>query len=94
MNTEQKEFYNAQIGSPLQIAIKDNEPLQKQIEEMIEACKKMVIAEERARIEKAVTEQFKYGYEHDNYDMRGVDWQKIIHPSDLLSSLSKPLTDN
>ena len=50
MNEEQKEFYNAQIGSPLQIAVKDNEPLQKQIEEMIEACKRMVREEMREKV--------------------------------------------
>jgi len=50
MTKEQTEFYNAPVGSPLQIAIKDNEPLQKQIVEMIDACKKMVLAEERERM--------------------------------------------
>ena len=44
------------------------------------------VAEERNRIDKAITEQHKYGYEHKNYDMRGVNWQKIIHPN-------KPLQD-
>ena len=42
---------------------------------------------ERARIDKEITEQFKYVNEYNNYDMRGVGWQKIIHPDDLLSSL-------
>jgi len=50
MNKEQKGFYHAQIGSPLQIAVKDNEPLRKQLEEMIEACKRMVREEIRGKI--------------------------------------------
>jgi len=51
------------------------------------------LAEERGRIDKEITRQFKYASEHNNYDMRGVDWQKIIHQTDLLSFLDKPLTD-
>ena len=45
------------------------------------------IAEERERVDKEITKQFKYASENDNYDMRGVDWQSILHPSDILSSL-------
>jgi len=51
------------------------------------------LAEERVRVDKEITKQFKYASENDNYDMRGVDWQSILHPSDLLSALDKPLTD-
>ena len=50
MNKEQTAFYIAQAGSPLDVAIKYNEPLQKQIIEMIDACKKMVVALERERM--------------------------------------------
>ena len=41
----------------------------------------MIQEEERERINKEITKQFKYAAEHDNYDMRGVDWTKIIHPN-------------
>ena len=41
----------------------------------------LIQEEERARIDKEITNQFKYAHEHDNYDMRGVDWTKIIHPN-------------
>lgn len=36
--------------------------------------------EERKRIDEEITKQFKYASEHDNYDMRGVDWSAIIRP--------------
>jgi len=51
------------------------------------------IAEERERIEQEITKVCKYAEDYRNYDMRGVDWQSILHPSDLLSSLDKPLID-
>jgi len=50
-------------------------------------------AEERERIEQEITRVCKYAEDYRNYDMRGVDWQSILHPTDLLSSLDKPLTD-
>jgi len=57
------------------------------IQQALKEQAEQVVAEERVRIEKEVTEQFKYGYEHDNYDMRGVDWQKIIHPETIYKTL-------
>ena len=80
MNKEQKEFYNAQIGSPLQIAVKDNEPLQKQIEEMIEACKKMVIKEIAQEVEKLLE------YEEEYAD--GTTGESRINKCDVRSILS------
>jgi len=65
MTKEQIEFYFAQVGSPLQIAIKDNEPLQKQIVEMIDACKKMVVAEERDKMRGEIKE-FRHEYRNLN----------------------------
>jgi len=44
--------------------------------------------DEKKRIDTAITEQFKYAYEHDNYDMRGVDWELLIH-EDLKQSIIK-----
>ena len=89
MTKEQTEFYNAQVGSPLQIAIKDNEPLQKQIVEMIDACKKMVVAEERDRMDKEITKQFKYASENDNYDMTPLKKYLEKYDEDI-----KPMIEN
>jgi len=44
--------------------------------------------DEKKRIDTAITEQFKYAAEHDNYDMRGVDWKLLIH-EDLKQSIIK-----
>jgi len=49
------------------------------------------LAEERKRVDKEITKQFKYASENDNYDMRGVDWQSIIHPSDKLPDNNKDI---
>ena len=95
MTKEQIEFYFAQVGSPLQIAIKDNEPLQKQIVEMIDACKKMVVAEERKRVVEILENnrgETKWGDANSNEVMKESINNYIIAVKDDLSSLDK-LTD-
>ena len=52
--------------------------------EMLTTKIAQAIVEDRKRVDKEITKQFKYASENDNYDMRGVDWQSIIHPSDKL----------
>jgi len=91
------EFYNAQVGSPLQIAIKDNEPLQKQIVEMINACKKMVVAEERERVRKLLQTKYGDGTEEAlvliKPTISGVSQRPALEEVlSILAPLDKPLT--
>jgi len=64
----------------------------KHIDESIQEALAQARAEERERIEQEITRVCKYAEDYRNYDMRGVDWQSILHPTDLLSSLEKPVT--
>ena len=92
MNKEQIAFYFAQVGSPLEIAIKDNEPLQKQIIEMIEACKKMVVAEERERVRGEIEKLYEEFSVHPNENDREYMVQRFrLFTDKILSSL--PLTN-
>lgn len=68
-------------------SIKLNDEYLKEIESSNAHIRLQTLQEERNRIDKEITEQFKYASEHDNYDMRGVDWAKIIHGTAKLSAL-------
>jgi len=89
MNKEQTEFYNAQVGGPLQIALKDNEPLQKQIVEIINTCKKMVVAEERERVRGIFDALPRKFWEDQDHAVGGYISKKDLR--DLLTALDTPL---